>query len=629
MHETKDDIQKNISPLERVLQQLLQPADVLLIVPPGSLVNYQSLAAHTLEACAKEKGFSVQIFYANILFASHIGEDYDTICNMSYSFIGERIFARAAFGENIPNNPREDIYNYNTIFGAEKAGQIGNPLYFYPPAGRLSISGLKKIEEQAFQWIEQVSRIIADMRYNIVGCTSSYEQTNAAIAFLKRIKTANPETTTLLGGYNCEGTFAEGIASLDPHHTIIDYIFSGESETAFTDLLINLKNGAAPENQIIYGKPFPDLDSLPENDFTQYFQQLYSLVPSYLFNPQNIKICFETSRGCWWGEKNQCRFCGFSSSRLLFRQKSPSKVLSGIEQLQTHRAQYLHMADLIMPQDYFTTLLPELARKQFEYIIYYEQKANLSYKKLKALKQANITEIQPGLETLSNSLLKQINKGITSWNNIRLLRDVFITGISIYWNLIWGFPGEKIDEYKKMLLVLPLLFHLPPPIAVFHLGLTRFSDYINNNKTYGIQNIRPLESYKEIFPSYADISKLAYFFIGDYEAETYHHQTIITQLIETIELWNELWESRETRSRLHLSKKSPDNYLLADTRALTGTQSSHTLNKKKARAVIRHGEYTASKEQDWAIDNKAALLFENNYVSLVTADPELMDEFLE
>ena len=47
--------------------------DVLIVVPPFFELRYPSLGAHVLQACGRAAGFRVRAFYANLLFASHIG----------------------------------------------------------------------------------------------------------------------------------------------------------------------------------------------------------------------------------------------------------------------------------------------------------------------------------------------------------------------------------------------------------------------------------------------------------------------------------------------------------------------------------------------------------------------------
>ena len=44
-------------------------------------------------------------------------------------------------------------------------------------------------------------------------------------------------------------------------------------------------------------------------------------------------LLFETSRGCWWGAKSHCTFCGLNGETMAFRSKSPRRALDELEQL--------------------------------------------------------------------------------------------------------------------------------------------------------------------------------------------------------------------------------------------------------------------------------------------------------
>lgn len=587
------------------------------------LENFQAVGAHILQACCKREGLSLQIFYANIHFASYLKEEYELICNMNYTLMGERIFARAAYGDLKDDAIHENVYNLSHVFGSEKGAQMQNPLYLYPPLPELSIQKLREIEELAYRWTEEISYLLSKIPYAVIGCSSSYEQTNSSLALLQRAKKYNPDITTLLGGFNCEGESGKGIASLDPQKAIVDYIFSGESENSLVDFIKNHKDGTKEQNRVISGKQYKDMDDLPEVDYSQYFEQLFSFQPSYAINPQSINISYETSRGCWWGEKSQCLFCGCNGERVTFRQKTPAKVIDELETIKKLGINYLQMTDLIMPEDYTETLIPELEKKDYPFTIYYEQKANLSYEKLQQLKKANICEIQPGIETFSDTLLKQMNKGTSAWKNIKLLRDSKILNINVYWNFIWGFPGEKSQEYEDMFSYLPSLFHLQPPFGVFHLVLKKFSPYYNNHTQYGIENFRPMTSYFEIFPHYADIENIAGVFLGEYEAETYNDPAIVRKLIDLVHEWNESWSNSNQRPLLWLTKNEDNRYTLKDTRALSNTESSYIIDKKRAATILKDGKYTGNRDQEWAVSKKVALVIEDRFVSLITSTPEL------
>jgi hypothetical protein len=77
----------------------LRGGEALIVVPPFASVERPSLAAHVLQACARESRFQVNVLYANILFASTVGvKNYTAFCSASrVALLGERIFAYSAY----------------------------------------------------------------------------------------------------------------------------------------------------------------------------------------------------------------------------------------------------------------------------------------------------------------------------------------------------------------------------------------------------------------------------------------------------------------------------------------------------------------------------------------------------
>jgi radical SAM superfamily enzyme YgiQ (UPF0313 family) len=68
-----------------------------------------------------------------------------------------------------------------------------------------------------------------------------------------------------------------------------------------------------------------DLDSLPYPDYDDFFEQLEAsgIEADFRFP---VRVMFETSRGCWWGEKQHCTFCGLNGLTMTFRSKSAKRA---------------------------------------------------------------------------------------------------------------------------------------------------------------------------------------------------------------------------------------------------------------------------------------------------------------
>ena len=153
------------------------------------------------------------------------------------------------------------------------------------------------------------------------------------------------------------------------------------------------------------------------------------------------------------------------------------------------------MTDNIMPHNYFKTLIPRLGNELPELQIFYEEKANLSLQDVLALKKAGVASVQPGIEALSSRLLKRMKKGVQARQNLMLLRYARAAGLQLYWNLLWGFPGDELAAYEETLAILPLLHHLQPPIGFGHISIDRFSPYFFQPEEFGIITFRPLAVY--------------------------------------------------------------------------------------------------------------------------------------
>ena len=170
-----------------------------------------------------------------------------------------------------------------------------------------------------------------------------------------------------------------------------------------------------------------------------------------------------------------------------FRSKSAGRVLEEIVDLaQRYRVLDLHAVDNILDHAYFDELIPAITRLGLDLQLYYEVKANLKKAQLEALRAAGVRKIQPGIESLSTPILRLMRKGVTAWQNLRLVKWCKELGIEPDWNIIYGFPGEPESAYAQMAEMMPMLHHLRPP-SVGPLGVHRFSPYQRDPGAYGLE----------------------------------------------------------------------------------------------------------------------------------------------
>lgn len=597
---------------------LLRDGDAIIIVPPFAGLDRPSLAAHVLQACAADAGIKVRVLYANLLLGSEIGElNYQAVCYAaSGALLGERFFAAAAYG--IPP------FGHDTAY----LSYFENPAEKYDDEVEIDLAELQRLQPQVQKWTEAIAAAITAHGYKVVGSTTTFEQTAASVALLNRVKQLSPETITIIGGANCDGQMAEGILSLNAQ---IDYVFAGESEVAFPEFLRQALSGMLPAAQVIHGQPCMDLDALPTPDFSEYYEQFALAMPdSSLAQGELLLLPYETSRGCWWGEKHHCTFCGLNAQTMEHREKSPDRVISELQRLLAkHPTKKVCVVDNIMPRSYFRTLLPRLSVEVPGLLAFYEQKSNLSLDNVVELKGAGVCDIQPGIEALSTSLLKRMDKGVSARQNIALMRYARAAGLALTWNLLYAFPGDLIEDYEQTLALVPLLRHLNPPGGLSFLSIDRFSPYFDYPSRYGVTNVRPMVGYASVLPAHADVMKLAYHFIGDYRSASREAPELMEQLKKEVNHWMSLWQmDEEALPALALTSMSEDSYLLFDSRGLEGTDQIQFLDREQA-SVALAGRRLEERDSvvEWALEARLVVEVDSQFVPLATAEPELLREF--
>ncbi len=535
---------------------LEQQADVVLVSMPFGLLFNPSLALGLLKGSLKPLHVSTKVLYFTLRFAEQVGTSfYQRIANgepNNVDLVGEWIFSEALFeGQEL-----------------DKAGYIEDVLHRRSSAYDDFFRESKIADEFIHEILlarSKVARFLDDcveevMRYHpkIVGFTSVFQQQVASLALARRLKARAPEIFVVLGGANCEGAMGREVARQFP---FVDAVVSGEGDLVFPELVQRVLEGrscstlrgvftqrnaslATANSHIVNAQSVHDMDALPFPDFDDFFEQFEMTT---LDNPQRLGLTFETSRGCWWGEKNHCTFCGLNGSTMAFRSKSAQRALDELLYLtRNHPGCYISVVDNIMDMKYFKDFVPMLSSYELGLELFYEVKANLRKEQIHLLHDAGIREIQPGIESLSNRVLEMMRKGIKGLQNIQLLKWCKELGVTPLWNVLWGFPGEPPEEYVQMRELIPLLTHLTPPKGMTSIRLDRFSPNFDAAEQYGFTDITPYPAYSYIYPfPMESVANLAYFFTYHYR-EPQDSLSYVQPLVE--EIYN--WRSTHQKSKL-------------------------------------------------------------------------------
>jgi len=200
------------------------------------------------------------------------------------------------------------------------------------------------------------------------------------------------------------------------------------------------------------------------------------------------------------------------------------------------------LTDSIIDMSFFKTLLPALADWGGLEELFLEVRANLNREQVRMLRSAGVKLFQPGIESLDSEILQLMHKGTTLLQNVQFLKWAREFGVYPTWNLLYGFPGENAEAYRRMALLVPSIVHLCPPISVSPVLLVRFSPLFEQSRERGLQNVRAHTGYRAFYPfDQEDLDALAYFF--DYDLpDKEKTPSYINPLKEQVAIWKQGWK---------------------------------------------------------------------------------------
>lgn len=356
--------------------------------------------------------------------------------------------------------------------------------------------------------------------YDAIGFSLTIAQTAASMTLARAIRKRFPDIPLIFGGSACAGLMGAALLRACP---AVDVAVSIEGELVFPRLIRALHDkdsleeilGTSWRNDGIVvtnaspASPGLAFERAEPLNYHPYFERRDRLG---LADRIETWLPFESSRGCWYGEKRQCTFCGLHEI-MTFRQRNWSDVLSELEELQqAYDCNRFFAVDLIMPNSYYSSLLPEVSLRGHEWQIFYEIKANVRRSQLECLSGAGVRWIQPGIESLDTEILGLMRKGVSAAQNVQLLKWARELGIRVTWNLITGIPEEPPAAYEAMAHLMRNLYHLPPPTGASRFSLHRFSPYFEDPAAFGIEPLGADRLWRHVFPvDQAELDALIYY----------------------------------------------------------------------------------------------------------------------
>jgi ribosomal peptide maturation radical SAM protein 1 len=549
--------------------------DVLLVVPPFASAALPALGPSVLVAGLRRAGLDAHVLHASLDLAARVG--YGRYCRFaaaSWLSHGDLLFAEAAWGrppppEAVAFGPRRDAVNREDW--AASLGALPT-------------------------WIEEVADAIAATSPGVVGFSSVFEQNVASVALARAVRARLPGTPILIGGANAARPMGAAIAEATD---VFDLVVGGEAERELPGLVRRLLGGWRPSERVVECAPLPSLSESPRPEFDDYFAQLRPFVAAGLLpSGLPIELPFESSRGCWWGQRSHCTFCGLLGAGIAERAHSPERVLGDIEALvELWGARQLRAVDNLLPVGMQRTVLPELARRRpgrdHPLRLFYEVRSHLKRRDLELLAAAGVLQVQAGLESMSTETLRRIGKGVTGPMNVAFLRNARATGIQVQWNWMVCVPNDEAEDYEAFLRLMPFIEHLQPPMGVVPVRIDRFSPYHADPERYGIRDVEPLPSLAGAWPDHADLRAVSYHFTAEVRS-AYLDPELAARANQALGLWLAAWDAGPPT--LEAEALEDGRLRVRDTRRVA-VEPQTTLSKRASELLLRLDKPTPSEAQ--------------------------------
>ncbi|NMC18866.1 MAG: radical SAM protein, partial [Thermogutta sp.] len=460
---------------------------IVLVNMPFANLAWPNLGISALKASALRQGIPCEVAYLNYDLAELVGaDDYQWIADcFAFALGGERLFAEYYFGDRIP---AAELYRRHVLQRVDR--EFGDEDY----AAYRRIAGFVR------PFLDRCLEAVPWADCPAVGFSVTFQQTLASLCLARELKGRYPHICVLFGGAACEGEMGEQLLA---EFSEIDIVFTGEADLTFPPVAAQIlaegrcrqppagvlvrgqprfeslvggspqrpsatevRQSSVPLNGPLNGPPsahdggpkasspvlplaagptlhaplVEDLDSLPIPDFDDYFSRRHA---SRLRSAVAPQLFFEMSRGCWWGQKHHCAFCGLNGNSLRYRSKSPDRVLKELQYLwDRYRVARASAADNILDHRYFESLLPRLAEAELPIRFACELKTNLTRRRVGLLLAAGLRAPQLGIETFVDRVLKKIDKGASAVQNLQTLKWFSEARVNADWNILYGLPGE-------------------------------------------------------------------------------------------------------------------------------------------------------------------------------------------
>lgn len=512
-----------------------QPFRMALVAMPWAIFNRPSIQLGALKAFLNREAdwLTIDTFHPYLEVARELGTEFYHHLSQD-AWLGEALYSSVLFPEHRKSS--------NTLI--KKRIRANAQLRRHFPADPDQVSGI--LAKQLATWADRYDW----GQYRLVGFSVCFNQLLASLAAAAALKKRHPHLITVFGGSSCSATMSDSLLNLPQ----VDHVIHGEGEIPLLQLCEFL--AGRREKPPTEERQLKNLAELPVPDYRDYFKELDRIFADEPFIPT---LPLEFSRGCWWGK---CAFCNLNLQWRGYRWKKAAQVLAEATGLaQQYATLDFTFTDNALPPKEAGIFFKEVAKKKLDLQFFGEIRVTDSRKMFAAYQQGGLTTVQAGIESLSNSLLKRLRKGVSVIDNIEAMKTALEQGITLKGNLIIEFPGSTAAEVEETLTNLDFVLPFTPlDIAAFFLGQGSPVDF--SPAEYGIRAITHHRHNRDIFPK--PLLNGLSLMVKDYRGDRALQKKLWQPVVDKITIWQNFHKNRRenTLAKPPLSFRDGGDFLI-------------------------------------------------------------------
>ena len=337
----------------------------------------------------------------------------------------------------------------------------------------------------------------------------------------------------------------------------VDLLHCGDADTSLPEVVSRIRSGEPMKglrgmmwrdgDEIIYegrAANFTDLDAAPTPDFDEYFRM--RTATRYEHHPAHRRamLPIETARGCWYGMKNHCTFCGLNRAGMDFRAKKPERVLVMLKELSPLRGARLQR-DRQHPRAglHFDGCSARSPTRTPTYVCTTRSARSSQPRPSSARCGAGgLTSVQPGIESFSTHVLTLMRKNTTG---MRQPRAAEVDDLLRHQQPVQHPLRLPRRDRPRTIARRPRCCagsrHLQPPYAIARARPDRGSPMFEQPEAHAVHGLRPSACYRHIYPPSYDLNRVSYFF--EHDTDRGLPRSSYSECISLVADWKRKWAS--------------------------------------------------------------------------------------